>query len=68
MYDDEVGAHVRVNKNYVEMLSKQKAIFLHEAKWILRLMPQNDKCDEKNLTLTLSHWEREHEMFQNDKR
>ncbi|MBO7505379.1 hypothetical protein J6T66_04575 [bacterium] len=62
-----MDAHVRVKQNCVEMLSKQKEIFLHEAKWILRQKPQNDKCDEKNLTLTLSHWEREHEMFQNDK-
>jgi hypothetical protein len=49
MYDDEVDVPVQVKQNFVEhlheMLSKQEIIFLHEAKWILRLKPQNDRLE-----------------------
>ena len=67
MYDDEVDVHVQVKMNFVElryeMLSKQEVIFLHEAKWILRLKPQNDKLEaKKSSVLRIAPFKKEHKL------
>ena len=65
MCDEEVVARVLVKKTYVEvkheMLSKLEIIFLHEAKWILRLRLQNDKLEaKKSLVLRMAPFKKEH--------
>jgi hypothetical protein len=60
-----VDVLVQVKRSFVElfheMLSKQEVIFLHEAKWILWLKPQNDKHEaKKSSVLRTAPFKKEH--------